>query len=92
MGKRIFWTSIALGAVIGGLTSLRKREVRQYVKDSVETIGDATTYYAANPTEAIENVKATISVIEQKLDDNSASAVNALNQIETTVNKISKKK
>lgn len=92
MGKRTFWTSIAVGALIGGLTSLRKREVRAYVKESASKMGDAATYYVSNPNEAIQNVKETIKVIEQKLDDNSNSAVNALNQIETTVNKIKKDK
>lgn len=90
MGKRTFWMSVAAGAVIGGLTSLMNREVREYVKESANKIGDTTTYYVNHPNEAIQNVKQTIAVVEQKIEENSGSAYNALNQIETTVNKFIK--
>lgn len=90
MGKRMFWMSVAAGAVIGGLTSLMNRDVRVYVKESASKLGDSTTYYVNHPNEAIQNMKQTIATVEQKLEENSGSAYNALNQIESTVNKFIK--
>lgn len=87
MGKRTFWLSVATGAVIGGLTSLMNREVREYVKESSNKIGDSTSYYINHPNEAIDNLKQTLVLVERTVGENSQSAQNALNQIGNTVNK-----
>lgn len=87
MGKRTFWLSVAAGALVGGITSLINRDVREYVKESTMKLGDTASYYANHPEEAIQNLQQTVSLVEKTVEQNTNSAQNALQQIGTTVNK-----
>lgn len=87
MGKRTFWLSVAAGALVGGITSLINRDVREYVKESTIKLGDNASYYVNHPDEAIHNLQKTVSLVERTVEQNTNSAQNALQQIGTTVNK-----
>jgi len=86
-GKRTFWSSIIVGACIGGLLSLLNQDARRYSKEMVQKTGETVTHYAKNPDETVRVVKDGVQSFNQIVSQNSQSALSALDQVETTVNK-----
>jgi len=91
MGKKTFWSGIVLGAVVGGAVSMFNKDARKYVKNVSEQAADQVSYYMDHPNEAVSNVKRTISIVSEKINSNSSGAMNTLNQVENTLNKVLKK-
>lgn len=90
MGKRKILTGIILGASVGGLVTLFNREARDYAKDGLSNLKDKTAEYVENPSTAISKVKDTVHQISSLVDNNADSAINAIEQVEKTVNKFIK--
>jgi len=91
MGKRTFWSGIIVGAIVGGAVSLFNRDARSYVKELSEQTADQVSYYAQNPTEAVDGVKNTVLFVTDTIERNSSGAMNTLDQVENTLNKVIKK-
>lgn len=91
MGKRTFWSGIIVGAIVGGAASLFNRDARDYVKELGEQTVDQVNYFAKNPTEAMDKVKSTVVFVTETIERNSAGAMNTLDQVENTLNKVIKK-
>jgi len=91
MGKKTLFSSIAIGAVVGGVVSLFNKETRDYVMDKGSQAKDQASYYVNHPNEAIENLKSTVIDVTEMIDDNKTGALNALDQVENTVAKVFKK-
>lgn len=87
MGKRTFWTGIALGAIVGGLTALLDQDARRYVKDTCSEAKRSTSFYLNNPSEAVQTVRKTVKTLNENLGKGAASAMNALEQLEQTLEK-----
>lgn len=92
MGAKKFWTGIIAGAVVGGLVSLCNKEARLYVKEVANSTGDKALYYINNPTEAVKNIKEMAQFVDDKISENKKGAFNALEQVENTLEKVTKKK
>lgn len=91
MGKRTFWSGIIVGAIVGGAASLLNRDARHYVKDLSEQTASKVNHYVSNPTEALDGVKHTVEFITNTVERNSVGAMNTLDQVENTLNKVIKK-
>src|SRR5699024_3182660 len=91
MGKKTLLSSIAVGAVGGGLVSLFNKETRDYVVDKGSQAKDQAHYYINHPDEAVENLRSTIINLTDRIDDNRTGALNAVEQVENTVGKVFKK-
>lgn len=91
MGKKTLLSSIAVGAVVGGLVSLFNKETRDYVVDKGSQVKDQANYYVNHPNEAVENLKSTVINVTGMIEDNKTGALNALDQVENTVGKVFKK-
>lgn len=91
MGKKTLFSSMAIGAVIGGVVSLFNKETRYYVKDKSNQAKDQVSYYGQHPNEAIGNLKSTVIDVTKKIEDNKTGALNALDQVENTIGKVFKK-
>lgn len=89
-GRRTFWSSIAAGAVIGGLLSLLNKDARDYSKKMIQQTGEAVKYYTTNPDETVEKVKNAVESVTKLVTENTDSALNAIEQVENTVNKFIK--
>lgn len=87
-GKRTFWTSIVAGACIGGLLSLLNKDARDYSKKMLQHTGEAVRYYSTNPDVTVEKVKNAVESISNLVNENTGSALNAIEQVENTVNKL----
>ncbi|MEN1970218.1 YtxH domain-containing protein [Lentibacillus sp. N15] len=91
MGKQKLCLGVFLGAVAGGLTALCDKETRSFTKQQLKLVKNTTGYYVKHPTDAIRNVQDTLNGLNQKVNANADNAINALEQVEETLNKISKK-
>ncbi|GGB59805.1 YtxH domain-containing protein [Virgibacillus dakarensis] len=91
MGKQKLCLGILLGAVAGGLTALYDRETRYYTKKQLQSAKSTTGYYLKHPAEAIRNAKDACNEFNEKFSVNADNAINALEQVEETLGKISKK-
>jgi len=91
VGRKKFWTGIVTGAVVGGLISLFNEDAREYVKDTLNTTGEKCLYIVNNPTETVRNIKAMAQLVDEKISENKNSAFNALEQVENTLERVTKK-
>lgn len=91
MGKRTLIKGIIIGAVIGGLTTLRKEEVRAYTKHKLQETKDTTVFYLKTPSEAVRNLRKSINMLSSDLTDHADQAINALEQLESTIDSFVKK-
>lgn len=89
-GKRTFWASIIAGACVGGLLSLLNKDARNYSKSVVKQTGETITHYTKHPDETVQKVKQSVQSVNDFVSHNSSSALSALEQVETTVNKFLK--
>jgi len=89
-GKTTFWTSVVAGAVVGGLLSLLNKDAREYSKHKLAETGEAVKYYTTNPDVTVQKVKQSVETINELISDNSKSALQAIEQVEGTVNKFLK--
>lgn len=92
MGRRKFCTGVIVGAVIGGLVSLMNKDTRLYAKSKVKATADQTKYYLKNPSEAVRTVRVSFNEFNQNFSTGAKSTINALEQIEETLDKVTKKK
>lgn len=92
MGRRKLYTGIFIGAVVGGLTALINKEARVYAKNKWRTTTKFTKYYLKNPSEAVRNVRISFDEFNKNFTSGAESTVNALEQIEETLDKVMKKK
>ncbi len=91
MGKRTLLTGIIVGASVGGLVSLLNKDARRYAKDTLDQSCDMLTYYAKHPEEAVNSIRHTVLSLNDVIDTNTSSAVNALEQVESSIGKVMKK-
>lgn len=91
MGKRTLLTGIIVGASIGGLISLLNNDARNYAKDSISKSCNMLTNYVKNPTDAVKTIRQSVVSLNNLMENNTKSAVNTLNQVENSLNKVLKK-
>lgn len=89
-GKKAFWTGIITGPCIGGLVSLLNKDARAYGKQLFKSTSDTVKYLAKNPEESVLKVKHAVESLNQFVNENASSALNAIEQVENTVNKFKK--
>src|SRR5690625_1301152 len=92
MGKRILCTGIILGAVVGGLVALTNQEARGYARVRLSLMRAEVKYCLSNPSRAVYNVKQSLDQFNKKFASSTDSAINALDQIEHTIDKVIKLK
>ncbi|WP_188455192.1 YtxH domain-containing protein [Virgibacillus oceani] len=91
MGKYKLCIGILGGAVIGGLTALCDRETRTYTKYKMRSGKHQAGYYLKHPSEAVRNAQRACNQFNESFNSGASNAINALEQVEETLNKISKK-
>lgn len=91
MGKRRLLRGIISGAIVGGLISLFNDDARRYAKDKMCATRDMTSYIVKNPTQSIQAMKRSIETMSSRVSVESKNAINALEQIEETLGKVTKR-
>ena len=91
MGKNKLIRGILIGAVVGGVVALFDKDARAYAKKKAVDTSTTTKYFLKNPSEAIHNVRMTVDRLNRDLTKGVESTVNALEQVEETLEKLTKK-
>lgn len=88
MGKQKLLTGILLGATAGGLMTLMDQDVRKYTKQKLVLAKSHSVSILKNPSAFVQKTRITFDQYSHKFHENAASAQNALEQIEETVQKV----
>ncbi|MDY0395787.1 YtxH domain-containing protein [Virgibacillus halophilus] len=91
MGKRKLLTGIISGAVIGGIVALFDKDARGYAKEKISSAKSCSANILKNPSEALRNVSGTVNSFNTTFSNQVDNAINALEQVEDTVNKVIKR-
>lgn len=91
MGNQKLWIGVLLGAVAGGLASLFDKKTRYYTKKQLQQAKNVTEYVVQNPADVVRMAQDSSNQLYEKLNSNADNAVNALEQVEETWNKLRKK-
>lgn len=91
MGKKTLLTGIVVGASLGGLVSLLNEDARNYAKETITQSRNSLSHYAKNPAETVNAVRQKVQSINSTIENNADGAINALEQVENTLNKVMKK-
>ncbi|MFD1416556.1 hypothetical protein [Oceanobacillus jeddahense] len=91
MGKRKIILGVVAGAVAGGAVALLDKEARSYACGKAKEMKAASSYYISNPSEAIQGLQNSVDKVNQVFESGSANAMNALEQVEQTLDKVTNK-
>ena len=91
MGKRKLLVGMIGGAVIGGIVTLFDSETRGYAKQKLMEVKDTSSEALKNPSATIRNFQTSFDEFGQKLNYQAKNAINALEQVESTLEKVSRK-
>ncbi|MBY7142727.1 YtxH domain-containing protein [Virgibacillus sp. NKC19-3] len=91
MSKRKLFLGVVTGAVVGGLVTMFDRETRYYAKNKLTTVTSGTTYMVKNPSETVHNIRVALAKFNDSLSSGSSNLMNALEQVEDTLDKVSTK-
>lgn len=91
MGKRRLITGIVSGAIIGGIISLFNADARTYARKKLSDTRDVTAHVVNNPTETVRSLKQSVEQLNNRVATESTNALNALEQIEDTLDKVTKR-
>ncbi|WP_085993180.1 hypothetical protein [Oceanobacillus senegalensis] len=91
MGKRRLISGMVIGATVGTIVSLLDKDTRDYAKSTLESAKSGSTYYIQHPSEAIVAVRNTVDRLNETVASGADNAINALEQVETTIDKFTNK-
>lgn len=82
---------IIIGALVGGLTALFDRETRNTTKLQCMNAKKKTNYYVKHPSEAVQNARIACNQFNESFNTGADNAINALEQVEQTIDKLTNK-
>lgn len=91
LGKRKLIAGMVVGAIVGGLTALLNKEARSYARKKMSTAKGKTYDIVKNPSEAVRSARKRIDALNYKVVNHAEQAINALEQVEETLDKFIKK-
>lgn len=92
MGKRNLFAGVLIGAIVGGLATLFNKETRAYTKGKFVTYKEKTNQFVKHPSEAIRDTRTAFSQLNERFSYNAENVMNALEQVENTLEKVTGKK
>lgn len=91
MGKRKLCFGLIIGTIAGGLLSLIDRDARGYATAKMSAFKKDSSYYIKRPSEAVKNAKNTFDRFNTAFTRGADNAINALEQVETSLEKFTNK-
>lgn len=90
MKKGKLYTHIVLGALAGFALALRDRDVRKVVQSNYNEWTSGVKKFLKQPTQSIKYSKNTVENWKQQFDEQSDQLLNAVEQVENTLDKFRK--
>lgn len=82
---------MVIGALLGGLTTLFDRETRHRTKLQCQSAKREGDYFLKHPSEAVKKARDACNQFNDTFSSSAESAINALEQVEQTIDKLTKK-
>ncbi|HLR70425.1 MAG TPA: YtxH domain-containing protein [Pseudogracilibacillus sp.] len=92
MGKRKLLSGMMIGAIIGGAVALLNEDARKYAQTKVTSVKGKTSYLIKHPAEAVRTSRMKIDHLNDHLVNSFENTVNALEQVEQTLDRLVQKK
>ena len=92
MGKRKLIIGAVAGALLGALAMQFDKDAREYTKDSLSKLKENSSNILNNPTETVQNIRIAFDKLNANLAAGTENTLNALDQVENTLNKLANKK
>jgi len=92
MGKRKLLSGMMIGAIVGGAVALLNKDARKYAQAKVISAKEKTSYVFKHPAEAVRASRMKIDYLNDHLINSFENAVNALEQVEQTLDRLVQKK
>lgn len=92
MGKRKLCMGITVGAIIGGLTALTNSGVRSFTAHKINKIKSDIGICLKDPTQSVKDLKACAKRLNTDVTNGLEGTINALEQVEKTLEKVIPKK
>lgn len=90
MAKGKLYTGIIAGAIIGGCLSLLNKETRRYAKGKYEVTRLRTRDLMKHPSQSLDYARNYMNQFNDQFNRNADQAINAIEQVEQTIEKFSK--
>lgn len=91
MGQRKLIIGTIAGALLGALAMQFDKETRAYTKESISKLKDSTNDLISNPAESVHKLRTSFDKLNQTISTGAESAINALDQVETSLDRITNK-
>ncbi|WP_042225027.1 YtxH domain-containing protein [Oceanobacillus manasiensis] len=91
MGNRKLVVGVLIGALVGGAITLFDRETRNYSRMKLTNMKYGSQSVLRNPSEAVRNVRKAFNTFNQNFSTGAQSTINALEQVEATLDKYTNK-
>ncbi len=91
MGKRKLIIGTVAGALLGALAMQFDKDAREYTKESLNNLKEKSANTINNPGEAVQNIRTAFDKLNANLEAGTESTMNALEQVENTLNKLTNK-
>ncbi|WP_405099783.1 YtxH domain-containing protein [Oceanobacillus sp. FSL H7-0719] len=92
MGKRKLIIGTIAGALLGAIAMQFDKDTREYTKDGLNKLKENSADILSNPTETVQSIRTAFDKLNANLETGTENTLNALEQVETTLNKLSNKK
>lgn len=91
MGRRKLCTGMIIGAIVGGLVTLTNQEARDYTRNKLCATTSQIKHCLKNPAESVRNARICVTEFNKNFASGAENAVNALEQVEQTLEKVVRK-
>ncbi|WP_156291717.1 YtxH domain-containing protein [Oceanobacillus salinisoli] len=91
MGKKRLFSGMVIGAAVGTVVALFDKDTRDYAKSQLSAARTGSSYYLKHPSETIETIRNTVDRLNRTVTTGADSAINALEQVEETLDKFTNK-
>lgn len=88
MGRRKLIIGAAAGALLGALAMQFDKETRAYTQQGLRTLKTNAADLVSNPSETVRNLRSTFDKFNQNFAVGAENTINALEQVETTLDKL----
>ena len=88
MGQRKLLIGVITGAIVGALAMQFDKDAREYTKNCISKVKQNSGEILSNPAESVHKLRVKFDQMNEKLTVGAESTINALEQVESTLDRL----